>query len=61
MQRWALMGRDTFAREDFVVATFDTREEAEAAMRVRDARLEKTQDAALRDESWVVPVTSLRR
>lgn len=49
------MGRDTFARHDYVVGTYATREEAEAELKKREARHVKTQDEALRDELWVVP------
>ena len=48
------MGRDTFAREDFVVARFATKHEAEEYVRTREAAAEKTQDEGLRDEYWIV-------
>ena len=54
-QRWKLMGRDTFAREDYVVGIYDTREQAEAELKKREARHAATQDEALRDELWIVP------
>ena len=49
------MGRDTFAREDFVVAAFATREQAEEYVRAREAAAEKVQDEGLRDEYWIEP------
>ena len=49
------MGRDTFAREDFVAAEFDTEKEAEAYVRAKEAAIEKTQDEGLRDEYWILP------
>ncbi|MBL8956081.1 MAG: hypothetical protein JNK82_35235 [Myxococcaceae bacterium] len=52
-KQWVLMGHDTFGRHDYVVGTFATREEAEAALREKEAQHEKTQDVSLRDELWV--------
>ena len=49
------MARDTFAREDYVVGTYATRELAEAAAREREARHGQHQDEGVRDELWVVP------
>lgn len=51
--RYKVMGHDTFAREDYFVGEFATKAEAEACVRVREERVEKTQDAALRDEFWI--------
>ena len=53
--KWRVMGRDTFAREDFVAAEFDTEKEAEAYVRAKEAAIEKTQDEGLRDEYWILP------
>ena len=53
--KWRVMGRDTFAREDFVAAEFATEKEAEEYVRAREARLVKIQDEGLRDEYWIVP------
>ena len=52
--KWRVMGRDTFAREDFVAAEFATQKEAEEYVRAKEAAVEKTQDEALRDEFWIV-------
>ena len=49
------MGRDTFAGEDFVVASFATRQEAEEYVRGKEAAVEKVQDEGLRDEYWIEP------
>lgn len=53
--RYKVMGHDTFAREDYFVGEFATKEEAEACVRAREERVAKTQDEALRDEFWIVP------
>lgn len=47
------MGRDTFARDDFVVARFATKQEAEEYVRAKEAAIEKIQDEGLRDEYWI--------
>jgi len=53
-KRWKLMGHDTFAREDYVVGVYDSRAQAEAELRTREARHAATQDEGLRDELWIV-------
>ena len=53
--KWRVMGRDTFAREDFVVAKFATKQEAEEYVRTKDAAAQKVQDEGLRDEYWIEP------
>lgn len=53
--KWKVMGRDTFAREDFVAGEFPTEQAAREWVRVREAAIEKTQDEGVRDEYWVVP------
>lgn len=53
--KWKVMGRDTFAREDFVAALFDTEKEAQDFVRSKEASLEKTQDEGVRDEYWILP------
>ncbi|MFT3709525.1 MAG: tetratricopeptide repeat protein [Archangium sp.] len=52
---WKVMGRDTFAREDFVVGTWATLAEAQRELEVREKRAEaNTTDVSLRDEYWLV-------
>lgn len=53
-QPWQVWGRDTFAREDFVVGTFPNKAAAQAKLAELDARAEK-QDEGVRDEYWMVP------
>lgn len=53
--KWKVMGRDTFAREDFVAGEFTTEQAAREWVQAREAALEKSQDEGLRDEYWVVP------
>ena len=53
--KWKVMGRDTFAREDYFVGTFVTEEEARECLREREAAVQTTQDEALRDSYWIVP------
>jgi superkiller protein 3 len=55
--RWKVMGRDTFAREDFVVGEFATKAEAEARITQLEERTAKTQDESLRDSFWLESVT----
>lgn len=54
--RWRVMGRDTFAREDFTVGEYTTEAEAEQKVSELEARHAATQDAALRDEVWITKV-----
>lgn len=49
------MGRDTFAREDFVAGEFATEQAAREWVQAREAVIDKNQDEGLRDEYWVVP------
>ena len=56
--RWTLMGRDTFAREDYVVGEYDTAEEAELRLSEREKAVEQTQDESLRDTFWIIPPDS---
>ena len=51
-QEWQVWGRDTFAREDFLVGTFPNKAAAQKKLDELDARAEK-QDASLRDEYWM--------
>jgi hypothetical protein len=53
--KWKVMGRDTFAREDYFVRTFATEQEARDFVRAREAAVEQNQDEGLRDAFWVVP------
>jgi multidrug efflux pump subunit AcrA (membrane-fusion protein) len=53
-QQWQVWGRDTFAREDFLVGTFANKAEAQAKLAELEARAEK-QDAGVRDEYWLSP------
>ena len=52
-RKWTVMGRDTFAREDFVAGEFATEEEANDFIRAKEAAIAKTQDQGLRDEYWI--------
>ena len=54
-RKWKVMGRDTFAREDFVAALFDTEKEAHDFVRSKEIKVEKTQDEGVRDEYWILP------
>lgn len=49
------MGRDTFAREDFLVGEFATEEEARKRVRELEAANQGSQDEELRDTYWIVP------
>jgi tetratricopeptide (TPR) repeat protein len=53
--KWKVIGRDTFAREDFVAGEFPSERAAREWVQAREAANEKTQDEGLRDEYWVVP------
>ena len=52
-RKWTVMGRDTFAREDFVAGEFATEEAANDFIRAKEAANAKTQDEGLRDEYWM--------
>ena len=52
--KWTVMGRDAFAREDFVAGEFSTEQAARDWVQAREASNEKTQDEGVRDEYWVV-------
>lgn len=51
---WKVMGRDTFAREDFVVGEFPSKAEAEARIAELEARA-ASRGEALRERYWLVP------
>jgi hypothetical protein len=53
-RKWKVMGRDTFAREDFVAGEFATEEAARDFILTKEASIAKTQDQGLRDEYWLV-------
>jgi hypothetical protein len=53
--KWKVMGRDTFARQDFFVGEFPSEQAAREWVQAREAANEKTQDEGIRDEYWVVP------
>lgn len=54
--RWKVMGEDTFARETYVIGSYETEAAAKAAVAEREARHQLTQDEALRDTLWIVKV-----
>ncbi|MDX2012411.1 MAG: tetratricopeptide repeat protein [Myxococcaceae bacterium] len=54
VERWRLMGTDTFAREDFVLGVFDSKRAALRALKVKEAA-PWVGDEALRDTYWVEP------
>jgi len=56
--KWTVMGRDTFAREDFVAGEFATEQAAREWVQARESANQKTQDEGVRDEYWVVPPQS---
>ena len=52
---WKVYGRDTFAREDYLVGEFPSEADAQAALEKIAERLARTQDEPLRDEVWIEP------
>ena len=52
---WKVMGYDTFAREEYLVGEYPTRQLAEAAVEAAERRHAEFQDEPLRDQVWVVP------
>jgi hypothetical protein len=52
---WKVMGHDTFAREDYLIGEYPTRELAEAAAGAAERRHARSQDEPLRDQVWIVP------
>ena len=54
-RKWKVMGRDTFAREDFIAGEFASEEAAHDFIRAKEAAIAKTQDPGLRDEYWIQP------
>ncbi len=55
MNRWRVMGYDTFARETYCVGEYASEAEAKAELGRQRQLLAATQDEALRDEVWLVP------
>ena len=55
---WRVMGYDTFAREEYVIGEYPTRDAAEAAADAAELRQSEHQDAPLRDEVWIVPLAT---
>lgn len=55
---WKVYGHDTFAREDYFIAAFDTEAEARECVRQKLEKLAEFQDEPLRDEVWVEPPDS---
>jgi len=51
---WRVLGYDRFAREEYLIGEFPSRALAEAAAGEAERRHERTQDAALRDDVWIV-------
>lgn len=51
---WRVVGWDTFAREDYFIGSYPTRELAEAAAREAERRV-AYQDEALRDQISIIP------
>ncbi|MFL5537458.1 MAG: hypothetical protein ACJ8J0_00610 [Longimicrobiaceae bacterium] len=49
------MGYDTFAREEYLVGEYPTRQLAEAAVAAAELRQAEHQDEPLRDRVWIVP------
>ena len=52
---WKVMGYDTFAREEYLVGEYPTRQLAEAAVAAAERRQAEFQDEPLRDQVWIVP------
>ncbi|HEX6747893.1 MAG TPA: hypothetical protein VF092_11435 [Longimicrobium sp.] len=52
---WKVMGYDTFAREEYLIGEYPTRELAEAAADAAERRHAAHQDEPLRDQVWIVP------
>ncbi|EIJ41955.1 hypothetical protein BegalDRAFT_1052 [Beggiatoa alba B18LD] len=57
-EQWKVYGYDTFARETYFIGLFATEAEAQQAVMQINQRLEKYQDAELRDSVWIVPPTT---
>ena len=55
MNRWRVIGYDTFARESYCVGEYASEAEAQAELERQRRLLAATQDEALRDDVWLVP------
>ena len=55
MNRWRVMGYDTFASESYYVGEYTSETEALAELERQRRLLAATQDEALRDDVWLVP------
>lgn len=55
MNRWRVMGYDTFARESYLVGEYASEAEARAELERQRRLLAASQDEALRDEVWLIP------
>lgn len=49
------MGYDTFAREEYLIGEYPTRQLAEEAADAAERRQARFQDEPLRDRVWIVP------
>ncbi len=56
VNRWRVMGYDTFARESYCVGEYASEAEARAELERQRRLLAATQDEALRDEVWLAPL-----
>jgi len=52
---WQVRGYDTFAREEYLIGEYPTRQLAEAAADAAERRHAEFQDEPLRDRVWIVP------
>lgn len=57
MNRWHVMSYDTFARETYCIGEYATETEARMELERQRRLLAATQDEALRDEVWLMPLT----
>lgn len=57
MVQYEVWGRDTFACEDYLCGSYTNRETAERICAENEREAAKYQDAALRDNFWVVEIT----
>jgi hypothetical protein len=55
-KRWRVMGLNSYARENYVVAEVATEAEAKRRVAELEARHTATQDEALRDQVWITKV-----
>ena len=55
MNRWQVMGFDTFARELYCVGDYASEAEAQAEVERQERLIVATQGEGLRNEIWIVP------